>query len=231
MESRLAAAADDGGARYCVCRGPNDGGLMIGCDGGCDEWFHGACVGIDVRSLPAGRLAGWTAVGMPSGRAGFSHIYASGCARASCLQSEATAAGKSFVCPSCVRKLGNGNASSGAGRKRGGGSGRPKGKGRLGRGGRGLRGGRSRRDCGSGSASDSGSEDVSGGGAGGGGDEGINTTASAAEEREAEAGLPAPEPAPDSLTAGWSADLACDWIPISESEGMVVLGGRSHTAA
>jgi serine/threonine protein kinase len=31
-------------ATYCVCRGP-DRGFMIGCDG-CDEWFHGDCVGI-----------------------------------------------------------------------------------------------------------------------------------------------------------------------------------------
>lgn len=31
---------------YCpVCSDPDDGALMIGCDG-CDEWFHGRCVGI-----------------------------------------------------------------------------------------------------------------------------------------------------------------------------------------
>lgn len=31
---------------YCpVCGDPDDGSFMIGCDG-CDEWFHGTCVGI-----------------------------------------------------------------------------------------------------------------------------------------------------------------------------------------
>jgi hypothetical protein len=29
---------------YCVCRQPYEG-FMIGCDG-CEEWYHGACVGI-----------------------------------------------------------------------------------------------------------------------------------------------------------------------------------------
>ncbi|XP_063963171.1 uncharacterized protein LOC135156056 [Lytechinus pictus] len=31
--------------RYCYCRTPDDGSFMIQCDG-CDEWFHGACVGV-----------------------------------------------------------------------------------------------------------------------------------------------------------------------------------------
>lgn len=30
---------------YCICRKPDDGLWMIGCDG-CSEWFHGHCVGI-----------------------------------------------------------------------------------------------------------------------------------------------------------------------------------------
>ena len=30
---------------YCVCRKPNKG-FMIWCDGGCEEWYHGSCVGI-----------------------------------------------------------------------------------------------------------------------------------------------------------------------------------------
>ena len=30
---------------YCFCKKPDDGTLMIQCDG-CDEWFHGRCVGI-----------------------------------------------------------------------------------------------------------------------------------------------------------------------------------------
>ena len=31
---------------YCICRKPDTGTFMIGCDGGCDDWFHGKCVGI-----------------------------------------------------------------------------------------------------------------------------------------------------------------------------------------
>lgn len=31
---------------YCICRRPDNGTFMIGCDGGCDDWFHGKCVGI-----------------------------------------------------------------------------------------------------------------------------------------------------------------------------------------
>ena len=30
---------------YCFCKGPDDGSFMIQCDG-CDEWFHGNCVGV-----------------------------------------------------------------------------------------------------------------------------------------------------------------------------------------
>jgi hypothetical protein len=30
---------------YCLCRGPDKGGFMIGCDS-CNEWFHGDCVGV-----------------------------------------------------------------------------------------------------------------------------------------------------------------------------------------
>ena len=31
---------------YCICRKPDNGTFMIGCDGTCDDWFHGKCVGI-----------------------------------------------------------------------------------------------------------------------------------------------------------------------------------------
>ncbi|XP_046575592.1 PHD finger protein ALFIN-LIKE 7-like [Haliotis rubra] len=44
----LITKAEDGeetGPVYCPCRQPDDGGFMIACDG-CDEWFHGACVGV-----------------------------------------------------------------------------------------------------------------------------------------------------------------------------------------
>ncbi len=29
---------------YCICRKPDNHKWMIGCDGGCDDWFHGDCV-------------------------------------------------------------------------------------------------------------------------------------------------------------------------------------------
>ena len=34
---------------YCLCRRPDTGTFMIGCDGGCDDWFHGKCVGISEK--------------------------------------------------------------------------------------------------------------------------------------------------------------------------------------
>jgi len=34
---------------YCLCRRPDTGTFMIGCDGRCDDWFHGKCVGIEER--------------------------------------------------------------------------------------------------------------------------------------------------------------------------------------
>lgn len=32
--------------RYCLCKRPDTGTFMIGCDGECNDWFHGKCVGI-----------------------------------------------------------------------------------------------------------------------------------------------------------------------------------------
>jgi COMPASS component SPP1 len=29
---------------YCICKKPDNHSWMIGCDGGCDDWFHGSCV-------------------------------------------------------------------------------------------------------------------------------------------------------------------------------------------
>ncbi|KAF1843199.1 uncharacterized protein K460DRAFT_378397 [Cucurbitaria berberidis CBS 394.84] len=29
---------------YCLCRKPDNHRWMIGCDGGCDDWFHGDCI-------------------------------------------------------------------------------------------------------------------------------------------------------------------------------------------
>jgi len=31
---------------YCICRRPDTGTFMIGCDGPCEDWCHGKCVGI-----------------------------------------------------------------------------------------------------------------------------------------------------------------------------------------
>lgn len=49
LEPKVVAALDDGGNRYCLCRGPNDGSFMVGCDT-CEEWFHGACVKLKVST-------------------------------------------------------------------------------------------------------------------------------------------------------------------------------------
>ena len=37
------------GEFYCVCRKPDNGTFMIGCDGTCDDWYHGKCVGVEER--------------------------------------------------------------------------------------------------------------------------------------------------------------------------------------
>jgi COMPASS component SPP1 len=48
--SSQAHASDDDGESsedhnlYCICRKPDNHKWMIGCDGGCDDWFHGDCV-------------------------------------------------------------------------------------------------------------------------------------------------------------------------------------------
>ena len=41
-----AGAGADGGDVFCICRRPDDHTWMIGCDGGCEDWFHGNCVSI-----------------------------------------------------------------------------------------------------------------------------------------------------------------------------------------
>ena len=35
---------DEDGGVFCICRGPDDHTWMIGCDGDCEDWFHGRCV-------------------------------------------------------------------------------------------------------------------------------------------------------------------------------------------
>jgi COMPASS component SPP1 len=39
----------DENALFCICRRPDNHTWMIGCDGGCEDWFHGKCVNIDSR--------------------------------------------------------------------------------------------------------------------------------------------------------------------------------------
>lgn len=40
---------DVDGDVYCICRKLDNGTFMIGCDGTCDDWYHGKCVGIEER--------------------------------------------------------------------------------------------------------------------------------------------------------------------------------------
>jgi COMPASS component SPP1 len=47
--SQVGADEEDGESSedtslYCICRKPDNHRWMIGCDGGCDDWFHGSCV-------------------------------------------------------------------------------------------------------------------------------------------------------------------------------------------
>lgn len=37
---------EDGKEVFCVCRKPDTGSFMLGCDSECGNWFHGKCVGI-----------------------------------------------------------------------------------------------------------------------------------------------------------------------------------------
>ncbi|KAF2455952.1 hypothetical protein BDY21DRAFT_349208 [Lineolata rhizophorae] len=39
-------SVDSSGDVFCVCRRPDNHTWMIGCDGGCEDWFHGKCVNI-----------------------------------------------------------------------------------------------------------------------------------------------------------------------------------------
>lgn len=40
--------SNDGG-EYCICRGPDDHRMMVNCEGGCNEWYHCSCIGMDVE--------------------------------------------------------------------------------------------------------------------------------------------------------------------------------------
>ncbi|RKF60258.1 putative phd transcription [Erysiphe neolycopersici] len=37
------------GVEYCICRGPDDHGIMVNCEGPCKDWYHCSCVGINVE--------------------------------------------------------------------------------------------------------------------------------------------------------------------------------------
>lgn len=41
--------SDDPNAVFCICRKPDNHTWMIGCDGECEDWFHGKCVDMDPR--------------------------------------------------------------------------------------------------------------------------------------------------------------------------------------
>ncbi|KAK3372002.1 hypothetical protein B0H63DRAFT_496729 [Podospora didyma] len=45
MVGNSSGAESDSGP-YCLCRGPDDHKFMIACDR-CEDWFHGACIGMD----------------------------------------------------------------------------------------------------------------------------------------------------------------------------------------
>ena len=40
---------EDENVVFCICRRPDNHTWMIGCDGDCDDWYHGKCVNIDPR--------------------------------------------------------------------------------------------------------------------------------------------------------------------------------------
>ena len=40
---------DEDSELFCICRKPDDHTWMIGCDGGCEDWFHGRCVNMNER--------------------------------------------------------------------------------------------------------------------------------------------------------------------------------------
>ena len=42
-------SVEDENEVFCICRRPDNHTWMIGCDGACEDWFHGKCVNIDSR--------------------------------------------------------------------------------------------------------------------------------------------------------------------------------------
>ncbi len=51
-EHMIETVLEDEGMRYCICRAPNDGGFMIGCDC-CEVWYHGRCCNFSQSNSPS----------------------------------------------------------------------------------------------------------------------------------------------------------------------------------
>ncbi|KAL2867060.1 putative PHD transcription factor [Aspergillus lucknowensis] len=49
LEEEEEEDSEDNDEVFCICRKPDNHTWMIGCDGGCEDWFHGKCVNIDPR--------------------------------------------------------------------------------------------------------------------------------------------------------------------------------------
>ncbi|KAE9380042.1 hypothetical protein N431DRAFT_448859 [Stipitochalara longipes BDJ] len=47
MNTTTSDSESNDGGEYCICRGPDDHRMMVYCDGGCEDWYHCSCVGID----------------------------------------------------------------------------------------------------------------------------------------------------------------------------------------
>lgn len=85
---------------YCLCRGPDDGSMMVEC-GGCAKWFHTRCVGLPLRS------------------AGPADIEAEAVAVASSPAVELTfSIPDDWRCPRCARGGGSGGVHRGQKRER-----------------------------------------------------------------------------------------------------------------
>lgn len=56
-------ASYEGADSGCICHQPYHGEFMIGCDGGCEGWFHPSCVDLNLPKSPEAQEAvidNWT---------------------------------------------------------------------------------------------------------------------------------------------------------------------------